>query len=87
MLSSSHRNGETLRSLHDLTCADDRYFKSLGRDARRLRKLIRCLKCIKHCGKSGVEHAIQRKYINLHGKYDIKYGVSANGVFVDPRLR
>ena len=87
MLRGSHRNGETLRGLHDLTCADDGYFKSLRRDAGHLRKLIRCLKCIKHCGKPGVEHAIQRKHINLHGKYDINYGAPANGEFAYPRLR
>ncbi len=78
MLSRSHRNSETLRSLHDLTCTDDGYFKSLGREARHLRELIRCLKCIKDCGKPGVEHPVQHKYIDLHGKYDINYGVCAN---------
>jgi len=78
MLRRSHGNGEALRSFDDLAGTDDGYFKLLAREARHLREFIRCLKCIKNGGKSGVEDPVEHKYINLHGKNDINYGALAD---------
>src|SRR5271154_5531745 len=47
MLCGSHRNGQTLRGLHDLSCPDDGPVKSLCLEAGNPGELIRCLKCIK----------------------------------------
>jgi quinol monooxygenase YgiN len=59
----------------------------LGREAGHLRELVCRLKCIKDCGKPRVEHPVQRKHINLHGKYDINYGDPANSEFDYPPLK
>jgi hypothetical protein len=68
-----------LRCFDRLAHAHDGDLKSRRSQSRHFGKFVGGLKRIEHGRQARVKDSIEREDMNLHGKYDINFGVFANG--------
>jgi hypothetical protein len=54
-------------------------FELWNSESRHLNQFVRGLECIQNRRQAKIEDTIESKYINTHGTYGTKYGISANG--------
>jgi hypothetical protein len=69
-----NRNAEALRGPHSLAHAHNPDLKSWHRELGHHYQFVCRQKGIKNSGQAQIEHTVESKHVDTHGKHDSKYG-------------